>query len=173
MALAEVASGHPVEGLAHARIVVETTRWLGRPGLLVMALIRWAQTAALADVPYERELVEALRLIQDHASRRWVAEALTLAALDHERRRSTEVAVRLLGGATAVAASIGEKPQPLPVIARLAAATEERLRTTLGAQAFAEFAAAGRSTSVAGLLQIALTGAAPPGAATASGPGGR
>jgi hypothetical protein len=87
-----------------------------------------------------------------------VAEALTLAALSHESQGSAEVAARLLGGATAVAASMGENPQPLPVMARLAATAEARLAAALGADVLAEFQAAGRCTSVPGLLQIALAG---------------
>ena len=105
-----------------------------------------------------REPAVPLRLIRDHASRRWTADALTLAALDHESQGSPEVAVRLFGGAAAVAASMGEDPRALPVIARLAAAAEARLAATLGAKVFAEFQAAGRGTSVPGLLQIALAG---------------
>jgi hypothetical protein len=92
------------------------------------------------------------------ASRRWAADALTLAALSHESRGSAEVAARLLGGAAAVAASMGESPQPLPVMARLTAAAEARLAAALGAEVLAEYAAAGRSTSVPGLLQTALAG---------------
>ena len=94
-----------------------------------MALIRAAETAALAGEPHGQDLVEALRLLWDQASPRWVAEALTLAALNQESAGSPEVAARLLGGAAAVAASMGEKPQPLPVMARLAAAAEARLAT--------------------------------------------
>jgi hypothetical protein len=158
LALAEAASGHAAEGLAHAMNAVDTARWLEMPGLLVMALIRSAETAAVAGAPAGPDLLEALSLIRDHASRRWVAEALTLAALSHENQGSAEVAARLLGGAAAVADSMGEKPQALPVMARLANATEARLAAALGVEVLAEYEAAGRSTSVPGLLQIALGG---------------
>jgi predicted ATPase/DNA-binding SARP family transcriptional activator len=62
LALAEAASGHAAEGLAHARNAVDTARWLDMPGLLVMALIRSAETAAVAGVPAGPDLVEALSL---------------------------------------------------------------------------------------------------------------
>lgn len=158
LAVAEAASGHAAQGLAHARNAVDTARWLDLPGVLVMALIRAAETAALAGAPAGPDLMEVLRVLWDHASPRWVADALTLAALSHENQGSAEVAARLLGGAAAVAASMGEKPQPLPVMARLAAAAETRLDAALGAEVLAEYQAAGRSTSVPGLLQTALAG---------------
>lgn len=157
LALAEAASGSAAEALAHSRNAIETARWLDLPGLLVMALIRSAQTAAVAGTQGGPDLVEALHILRDHASRRWVADALTLAALSHESGGSPEVAARLLGGAAAVAASMGEEPR-LPVIARLAAASKARLVAVLGVDAFAEYEAAGSGTSVPGLLQIALRG---------------
>ena len=156
LALAEAASGHSVEGLAHARRMVDAARWLDLPGILVMGLIRSAQTAALSGAEAGPDLSQALRVLWDHASPRWVAEALTLAALSHEEQGSHEVAARLLGGAAAVAEAIGEQPQPLPVIARLAAAAKGRLAAVLGAEALAEYQSAGRRTSVSGLLQTAL-----------------
>lgn len=158
LALAEAATGHGADGLAHARKAVDTARWLNWPGALVMALMRCAQTAAVAGDPSGPELIEALHILRDSASGRWVAETLTLAALSHESQGRAEVAARLLGGAAAVAASMGEKPQPLPVIARLVADAKTRLVATLGAEGFAEYESAGRNTSVAGLLQYALGG---------------
>jgi predicted ATPase/DNA-binding SARP family transcriptional activator len=158
LALAEAAHGDAAEALAHARTAVETARRIGVPGLLGMALIRAAETATVAGAPQRSDLAEALQLLWDQASPRWVAAALTLAALHQESAGAPEVAARLLGGAAAIAEAMGEKPQPLPVIARLVAAAEARLAGVLGPQGLAQYLAAGRSTSVPGLLQTALAG---------------
>ncbi len=159
LALAEASNGNAADGLAHARASVDEARWVGVPGLLSMALIRAAETAVVAGAPHGQDLGEALQLLWDHASPRWVAEALTLAALNSESSGSPEVAARLLGGAAAVATSMGENPQPIPVIARLVSAAESRLATVLGSDDYARYTAAGRNTSVPGLLKIALAGA--------------
>ena len=150
LALAEAANGDAAEGLAHARTAVETARRIGVPGLLGMALIRAAETAAVARAPHEPYLVEALQLLWDQASPRWAAAALTLAALHQESAGAPEVAARLLGGAAAVAEAVGEKPQPLPVIARLVGATETRLAGLLGPEDLEKYQTAGRSTSLPG-----------------------
>jgi hypothetical protein len=156
--LAEAANGDAAEGLAHARTAVETARRIGVPGLRGMALIRAAETAAVARAPHEPYLVEALQLLWDQASPRWAAAALTLAALHQESAGAPEVAARLLGGAAAVAEAVGEKPQPLPVIARLVGAAETRLAGLLGPEGLEQYQTAGRSTSLPGLLQIAMAG---------------
>ena len=109
-----------------------------------------------------RDLVEALRLLWDQASPRWVAEVLTLAALNQESVGAPEAAARLLGGAAAVAEAVGEKPQPLPVMARLADAAEARLAEVLGIGVLEQYKSAGRSTSLPGLLQTALAGVGAP-----------
>ena len=167
LALAEAAHGDAAEGLAHARTAVETARYLGVPGLLSMALIRAAETAAVVRAPQQADLVEALQLLWDQASPRWVAAALTLAALHQEGAGAPEVAARLLGGAASVAEAMGEKPQPLPVIARLVDAAEARLAVTLGPGILADYQTAGRNTSVPGLLQTALAGLRPSGSGRA------
>jgi len=158
LALAEAAHGDGAEGLAHARTAVETARFLRVPGILSMALIRAAETSAVARAPQQADLVEALELLWDQASPRWVAAALTLAALHLESIGAVEVAARLLGGAAAVAESMGEQPQPIPVIGRLVEAAEARLAAVLGPDAFGGYTDAGRTTSVPGLLQTALSG---------------
>lgn len=110
LALAEAASGNAAAALVHARNAIETARRLDLPGLLVMTLIRSAQTAAVAGTQGGPDLVEALHSLRDHASRRRVADA------------------------------------------------QARLAAALGAELPAEYDAAGRSTSVPGLLQAALAG---------------
>jgi predicted ATPase/DNA-binding SARP family transcriptional activator len=162
LALAEAAHGNADEGLAHARTAVEAARGIGVPGLLGMALIRAAETAAVARAPQQADLAEALQLLWDQASPRWVAAALTLAALHQEHVGAPEVAARLLGGAAAVAEAVGEQPQPIPVIARLVEAAEARLAGALGHERLEEYRTAGRKTSVPGLLQSALAGVRQP-----------
>ncbi len=157
LALAEAAEGDTAAALARARRAVEVARPLPLPGVLMMTLVRAAETGAVSGVPARPELAEALRLLRRHGGRQWVAAALTVAALLHEAEGRLRVAVRLLGGAVAVAQELGEDPEPTPPIAALVHAARQRLVNALGA-VFADEETAGRQTSVSALLQAALDG---------------
>jgi len=157
LALAEAAEGDTAAALARARRAVEVARPLPLPGVLMMTLVRAAETGAVADVPARPELAEALRLLRRHGGRQWVAAALTVAALLHEAEGRPRVAVRLLGGAVAVAQELGEDPEPTPPITALVHAARRCLVSELGDD-FAGEETAGRQTSVPALLQAALDG---------------
>lgn len=120
-----------------------------------MTLVRATEVAAVAGSTGVPDLTEALRLLREQASHRWVAGALTMAALVHERQGRPAVAAHLLGGVVAVAESLAEDPHPLPVVATLVDA-DRRLAETLGADAVRQCKAAGRATPVPQLLQTAL-----------------
>jgi tetratricopeptide (TPR) repeat protein len=157
LALAEAACGDTEAALARAREAVETARPLPLHGILMMTLVRAAETGAVAGVPARPELAEALRLLGRQGGRQWVAAALTVAALLHEAEDRHGLAARLLGGAVAVAEDLGEDPEPIPVMASLVRAARQRLTNALGDD-FADQQTAGRQTPVYGLLQAALSG---------------
>jgi tetratricopeptide (TPR) repeat protein len=157
LALADAAEGHTVTALEGARRAVESARLLPFPGVLAMALVRTAETGAVAGVPARAELAEALRVLRRQGGRHWVAGALTVAALLHEREGRHSLAARLLGGALAVAQDLGEDPEPIPVVGALVRATRHRLADALGAE-FAEQETVGHHTPAASLLRAAADG---------------
>lgn len=157
LGLAAAATGDGATGLGWVALAVEDARAVDSPAVLVMALVRAAEAAAVAGVAGGRHLVEALRLLHDHSAHRWVAEALTVAALAHEGEGRAALAGRLLGGAAALAVTLGD-PEPLPVIGALVDAARLRLDGTLGAEACAREIAAGQQLPASSLLQAALEG---------------
>jgi len=157
LALAEAADGDTTAALARARRAVDVARPLRFHGLLTMALVRAAETGALAGVPARSELAEALRLLRRHGGRQWVAAALTVAALLHEGENRPQLATRLLGGAVAVATELGEDPVPIPPINTPVRAARQRLIERLGDD-FSEQDSAGRRMPVPALLHAALEG---------------
>ena len=157
LALAEAAEGDTPSALARARRAVEMARPLPLPGVLMMTLVRAAETGAVAGVPARPELAEALRLLRRHGGRQWVAAAITVAALLHEAERRPRLGARLLAGAVAVAQELGENPEPVPPISTLVHAARRRLVEGLGPD-FAAEEAAGRQAAVPALLQAALEG---------------
>jgi predicted ATPase/DNA-binding SARP family transcriptional activator len=156
LALADAAGGSRAESMMLAREAVGAARTLPFPGLLVMTLVRSAETAAVAGAPAGPDLVEAIRILRDHEAGWWVAAAVTVAALAHESQGRPERAARLLAGAAVIAAARGEDPQPLPVMATLVAAARRRLDAALDPEVLAEQDTAGRRMSISQLLQTAL-----------------
>ena len=156
IALCDAVEGRGDAALPVVGDVVEQARALGLPGILVMALVRSAEVAGIVGQPVGPELAEALRLLRDQGGLRWVASALTMAAVVHEARGRPDAAARLLGGAAAVAQTLGEDPLPLPAVAGLVASTRALLEGALGAGALAEAEAAGANTPVPALLDLAL-----------------
>lgn len=65
---------------------METARRLGLPGLLVMALVRAGEAAAVAGDSSGSQVAEALRLLRRQGTRRWVPTALTVATLTQDGR---------------------------------------------------------------------------------------
>jgi predicted ATPase/DNA-binding SARP family transcriptional activator len=157
LALAEAAEGDTTAALARARRAVEAAREVPLPafGMLMITLIRAAETGAVARVPARPELAEALRLLRRLGGRHWVAETLRVAALLHEAEGRPALAARLLGGAVAVARELGEDPEPIPVVAGLVREARRRLVAALGAE-FADQEAVGQHMPTASLLRSAL-----------------
>jgi hypothetical protein len=81
-----------------------------------------------------------------------------MAAVVHGAAGRPDTAARLLGGAAAVARTLGENPLPMPGVAGLVASTRRRLEDALGANALAEAEAAGTATPLPRLLGLALDG---------------
>lgn len=156
LGLVEAARGHAAEGLALAGRAVESARRLSFPSVLVMALVRSAETAAIAGMPSAPDLVEALRLLRDQGTRWWVAAAVTVAALAREAEGQPRLAARLLGGAAELSAASDEAGERLPVVTELVAAARGRIAAAVGAADLAAEDAAGRRLPLDRLLDTAL-----------------
>ncbi|MCA1845192.1 MAG: hypothetical protein LC792_18765, partial [Actinobacteria bacterium] len=133
LALVEAVEGETTAAIADSDRAVRKSASLGLPRVTVMALVRAAEVAAVAGVPTGPKLPQALRLLRAQGALRWVASALTLAAVEHEARGRPDLAAQLLGGAAAVAATMGEEPVTLPRLRSLVSEMRRELDKTLGA----------------------------------------
>src|SRR6185295_8046241 len=111
-ALAPVAAltGEEARARELAAEAVAEARRLRLRRILVMTLVRAAETAVMtADQEAARELVrELLAPLADLGTRRWVADALELAALVLERGELLQPAARLMDACAAIRRSLGE-----------------------------------------------------------------
>jgi len=160
VALCEAADGNGARALTLARQALDESRQIALPRIEVMALIRVSEVAALSGGPIGAELVEALHLLRRQGGLRWVAAALTMAALSHEADGRPDTAARLLGGAGRVAEMLAEDPLPLAPVAALVTAMRQRIEAALGAAASAAAETAGGRLPVPALLDLALDGLA-------------
>ncbi len=156
LAVSAAAEGDRTTALAQAAHAVEEARTIALPSIEAMALVRSAEAAAILGAPVGPELPAVLRLLRAQGPLRWVAAALTIAAVAHEAAGNHIVAARLLGGAAAVAESLGEQPLPLPAVAAVVAATRLRLNEALGIGPLTDAERAGRNIPVPDLLYLAL-----------------
>jgi predicted ATPase len=156
LALTEAVEGNAGEAAALARAAVVAARRLGFPSVLVMALVRAAETAAIAGTPAGPDLAEALRVLREQGTRWWVAAALNVAALASEAEGHRHLAVRLLGGATELSAAANGDDKALPVVAVLTAGARDRLTGAIGADDFAREEAIGRRSPPVRLLDAAV-----------------
>jgi hypothetical protein len=135
-ALAPVAAltGEPERAKALAGEAVACARPLHLSRLLVMALVRAAETAVLTDHDEEaRQLArELLALLAEIGTRRWVADAVELAAVILERAGQPQPAARLVGACSAIRSSLGEAPGGLRALAETVNTGRERLAASLG-----------------------------------------
>jgi hypothetical protein len=106
------------------------------------------------------ELVEALHLLRRQGGLRWVAAALTMAAVAHEAEGRPDTAARLLGGARRVAEMLAEDPLPVAPLAAVVTAMRHRIEAALGTAAWAEAETAGARLPVPALLDLASDGLA-------------
>jgi hypothetical protein len=160
VALCEAADGNAARALTLARQALDESRQIALPRIEVMALIRVSEVAALSGEPIGAELVEGLHLLRRQGGLRWVAAALTMAALSHEADGRPDTAARLLGGAGRVAEMLAEDPLPLAPLAALVMAMRHRIEAALGAAASAAAETAGGRLPVPALLDLALDGLA-------------
>jgi hypothetical protein len=160
VALCEAADGNVARARTLARQALDESRQVPLSGVEVMALIRMSEVAALSGEPIGAELVEALHLLRRHGGHRWVAAALTMAAVAHEADGRPDTAARLLGGAGRVAEMLAEDPLPVAPLAPLVMAMRHRIEAALGAAASAAAETAGGRLPVPVLLDLALNGLA-------------
>jgi tetratricopeptide (TPR) repeat protein len=160
VALCEAADGNGARALTLARQALEVARQVPLSRIEVMALIRMSEVAALSGQPIGADLVEALHLLRRQGGLRWVAAALTLAAVAHEADGRPETAARLLGGARCVAEMLAEDPCPIASLGEVVMAMRHRIAAALGSDASAAAETAGSRLPVPALLDLALDGLA-------------
>ncbi|MFL6149247.1 MAG: hypothetical protein ACJ72I_17455 [Pseudonocardiaceae bacterium] len=122
-----------------------------------MALTRAAETAVLASQPHRAAgiLVELLGLLADLGTRRWVADALEIAALILEIDDDTEQASALLGASDRLREAIEVR-----VITEEVRHARDRLADALGAERFALYEARGRMLTCEAAITLTLAGLA-------------
>jgi predicted ATPase/DNA-binding SARP family transcriptional activator len=113
---------------------VASARMLRLRRVLVMTLVRAAETAVLtADQETARDLVrELLATLADLGTRRWVADAIELAAVILERDDQPQPAARLLGACAGIRSSLGEPAGGLRAVAGAVQASRDQLQGLLG-----------------------------------------
>ena len=135
-ALAPVAAltGEPERARALAAEAVAVARSLRLRRILVMALVRGAETALLtADQKMARDLVrEVLALLAEIGSRRWVADAIELAALILEQGGQPQPATRLFGACAALRSSLGEPAGGLRALGETVQASHQAVAAAMG-----------------------------------------
>jgi tetratricopeptide (TPR) repeat protein len=165
-ALAPVAAltGEPERAGTLAAEAVVGARRLRLRRVLVMTLVRAAETAVLtANQDGARNLVrELLATLADLGTRRWVADAIELAAVILERDGKPQPAARLLGGCAAIRSSLAEPAGGLRALAGTVAACRDRLAELLGTEMMAEHQALGACLSIDRTIAYALDWLEPP-----------
>ncbi len=166
-ALAPVAAltGEPERAQALAAEAVGHARLLHLRRVLVMALVRAAETAVMTgDHEEARNLVrELLALLAEIGSRRWVADGVELAALILEQGAQPQPAARLIGACAGIRSSLGEAPGGLRALASTVKTCRAQLVETLGADRFSETETMGASFSTDQAISYALEWLEPPG----------
>jgi predicted ATPase len=171
-ALAPVAAvtGEPERARSLAAAAVAAARPLRLRRILVMTLVRAAETAVLTGHDDDaRGLVrELLALLAEIGSRRWVADGLEVAALVLEHDGQAEPAARLMAAASAVRDALGEPAGGLRALAGAVEACRQRLPPADGARFAATEQAIGYALEWLDtpLSEIRKTSRRPPGRGT-------
>ena len=131
-------AGEPQRAVAVASEALERARPFDARAVLAMALSRAVEVSVLAadDDTAATTLVELLRLLRDLGTRRWVADALGMAAVVLERRDETDVAVTALAASTALRTAAGGAPCGVDPAAAAVEQSERSLATRLTAGRF-------------------------------------
>ncbi|MFN0090203.1 MAG: ATP-binding protein [Acidimicrobiales bacterium] len=151
--------GEPERGVRLAEAAISTARGLSDAGTLLMTLARSAETAVLAghNARATEMLAELLRLLHDLGTRRWLADALELAALLLESRGETGLATEIFGASAALREAAGEPFGGIRSVAPEVQRGRDRLIATLGADAYAAHQARGRQQGPQSAVTEALT----------------
>jgi predicted ATPase len=154
--------GDSERGLGLAEEGIRAARGLTVPGVLPMTLVRAGETAILAGRNRRAgEIVaELLQLLQDFGSRRWLADALEMAALVLD---SGEAAVEVLGASEALRTASGESCGGSRTISAKIQRCRNRLIADLGPERFAGHNGRGRDLSPEVVVAETLTRLAGPG----------
>lgn len=137
---------------------VASARGLHLRRVLVMALVRAAETAVLTGaLAQARDLVgELLALLAELGARRWVADTIELAAILLETDGQAQPAARLLGACDGLRQVLGEPAGGLRALAPTVRACRDRLGETLGDGPAAEQEELGRNLSIEEGISYAL-----------------
>ena len=159
--------GEPERAGALAAEAVAGARVLRLRRILVMALVRAAETAALTgDHDRARELVrELLAVLAEIGSRRWVADGVELAALILEAGGQPQPSARLMGACAAIRTALGEPAGGLRALAATVQACRARLAGALG-DGCAEQETIGAAYTIEQAIAYALEWLEPPGGAS-------
>ncbi len=130
-----------------AEEAIDAARALGAAPVLVMALIRAAETAVVAGQLDDAAplVTEALGVLSDLGTQRWVADGLDLAALVLEHRGQGAPAAELVGVSATLRQASGEVFAHLPVVAAALVEARARLTGVLGPESFDEHERRGRT----------------------------
>jgi predicted ATPase/DNA-binding SARP family transcriptional activator/class 3 adenylate cyclase len=163
LATVTAATGERERAQTLAQEAVVAARGFSLRGILAMALTRATETAILSGDGRRAEtwLYELLGLLRELGSRRWMADALEMAALVRQAAGDDEGAARLLGACEAVRAALGEPAGGLRLISEKVRECRTRVTEVLGAEGFAAREDEGRKMSLEEALSYALTAPAP------------
>jgi predicted ATPase/DNA-binding SARP family transcriptional activator len=135
--LVRASRGDPSAAQLGAEAVASARRF-PVPQVVVMALARAAEAAVVSGKPADArpfvvELVDTLRQL---GARRWVAEALELAAIVFGDDQP-DTAAFALGAAERLRAALGETPGPAFLLGETLATADEGIKSRLGTEGFA------------------------------------
>jgi len=142
-----------------AEEAVTVARELGAKPVVAMALTRAAETAVLSGTVADAvpTIAEALSVLANLGSGRWLADVLELTAITLEHRGQLREASVMLGAADGLRAAGGEADAERRLIGRQVEATRDRLRAAVGPEAFGAAAAEGRQLAPEPALALALS----------------
>jgi hypothetical protein len=151
-------SGDPNRAHALAQEAIRCARRLPLAGVLVMALVRGAQTATFTGRHQlaRNVLVEVLGLLRDMGARRWVAESLEVAALILEADGDLAESARLVAAGGRLRKELGESLSGREAMSERVGHSRRRVAQTLGGEALIGEETQGRSLPIDALFDLAL-----------------
>jgi predicted ATPase/class 3 adenylate cyclase len=163
LCLVEAQLDDPDKAEALGEAAICTARRCPARQVLVMALTRAAEAAIVAGRRQRAELVlaELLNLLRDLGGRRWVAEALELAALLIATSDPTAAAT-MLGAAEALRSALGEPANPAGVLASRIEECRRRIADHLGPSGLDRALREGRSMATDDAIARAREGISVP-----------